>query len=350
MKNLSDDLFEKFLWDETNPEETIAVLNAIKEDPELRDRYISTKRFEAIMEAEDRDDLPLEKRAAKSEDHLCDIMCERNVLNRMLPMYRDRTLLSDVREEQIFLKGVADAKENDGVALYNVGRILEAYGLSMTRHFDCDVLFLSKCLARGESVIVVLNEECLNGHNESRVPNHAVCILSVNDVNVTLYNPSTGNSSDVYQIESFRLSWMASNNYAVCADYPGKKAYNPGTVNLDGIELGSDLDELTEALAEHAHDIWARQRMDEGWCWGEKRDDEKKTNPDLVPYCDLTEQEKEYDRNTSMMTLKLLKRLGYDITHNSENDSHCPECGRKITMDMSYCPKCGRYLQLEDFK
>lgn len=349
MKTISDELFEKFLWDETNPEETMAVLEAIRENPELKEKYISTKRFDAIMEAEDREDLPLEKKAAKSEDNLCAIMCERNVLNRMLPNYGGRTLLSDVKEEQVFLRGAEEAMENKGVAMYNVGRILEAYGLSVTRHFDMDIRDISSALARKESVIAVLDEETLCGKESDGVPDHAVCVLSVNDVIVTLYNPSTGNVSDTYPTEIFRSAWSTSNFFAVCADYPGKKAYNPKPVNLDGIELENDLEDLTEALAEHAHDIWARQRLDQGWTYGEKRDDENKKHPDLVPYSDLSEQEKDYDRNTSMQTLKLLKRLGYDITHNSENDCHCPDCGRKITLDMSYCPQCGRFIQLGDF-
>jgi len=349
MKTISDELFEKFLWDETTPEETMAVLEAIKENPELKEKYISTKRFDAIMEAEEREELPLEKKAAKSEDNLCDIMCERNVLNRMLPNYGDRTLLSDVKEEQVFLRGAEEARENKGVAMYNVGRILEAYGLSVTRHFDLELNDISSALARKEAVIVVLNEETLSGQAGDNLPNHAVCVLSICGGNITLYNPSTGNISDSYTEEVFLSAWATSNCFAVCADYPGKKAYDPRPVNLDSVELGEDLDDLTEALAEHAHDIWARQRIDQGWTYGEKRDDENKKHPDLVPYSDLSEQEKDYDRNTSMQTLKLLKRLGYDITHNSENDCHCPDCGRKITLDMSYCPQCGRFIQLEDF-
>jgi len=349
MNKISDELFEKFLWDETTPEETMAVLEAIRTDQELKEKYISTKRFSAIMEAEEREELPLEKKAAKSEDNLCDIMCERQILNRMIPNYSDRTLLSDVREEQIFLRGAEEAKENKGVAMYNVGRILEAYGLSVTRHFDLGIDDISSALARKESVIVVLDENILSGEESDFVPNHAVCVLSVNGSTVTLYNPSTGNASDTYSKDVFMSAWSTSNCFAVCADFPGKKLYDPKPVNLDSIELSDDLEDLTEALAEHAHDNWARQRLDQGWTYGEKRDDVNRKHPDLVPYSDLSEQEKDYDRNTSMLTLKLLKRLGYDITHNSENDCHCPDCGRKITLDMSYCPQCGRFIQLADF-
>ena len=51
----------------------------------------------------------------------------------------------------------------------------------------------------------------------------------------------------------------------------------------------------------------------EGWTYGEERDDAKKHHPCLVPYEDLTETEKEYDRNTSQETLKLIMKLGFKI-------------------------------------
>ena len=102
-------------------------------------------------------------------------------------------------------------------------------------------------------------------------------------------------------------------------------------------------------MAEHLHDVWARKRLDEGWRLGEKRDDENKLHPDLIAYSDLPEEEKDYDRESAKMLIKLLQRLGYVITRNSEDDCHCPECGKKITLEMSYCSECGRFLQPLDF-
>lgn len=349
MKTISDELFGQFLNGDASAEDTMLVLEAMKENPELQERYISVKRYDAIMEAENRDELPLERKAAEAEDSLCTVMCEKFILENKLKKYQDRTLLSEVREDQAILKGAEEARRNKGTSIYNVGRILESYRLSVTRQFDCSVDHLRTCIKNEEAVIVVVNEEILENKESDNIPNHAVCILSVSDNEMELFNPATGNSSDRYPLDIFNKAWGTSNNFAACANYRELKEYNPAPVDLSGIELGEDLDDLTEALAEHAHDIWARQRLDQGWKYGEVRSDEEKTNPDLVPYSDLSEQEKEYDRQTSMQTLKLLKRLGYDITHNSEDDCHCPECDRKITLDMSYCPSCGRYLQLKDF-
>lgn len=73
--------------------------------------------------------------------------------------------------------------------------------------------------------------------------------------------------------------------------------------------------ELTEKIAENVHDVWAAERIRTGWTYGPKRDDEKKHNPCLVPYCELTEGEKEYDRNSALETIKMILSLGYEINY-----------------------------------
>ena len=90
--------------------------------------------------------------------------------------------------------------------------------------------------------------------------------------------------------------------------------YTPKPVNTDNIELSEELKAIGEILAENVHDVWAEGRIKAGWTYGEKRDDDKKQTPCLVPYGDLPESEKEYDRNTAYGTLKLLVALGYKIT------------------------------------
>lgn len=72
--------------------------------------------------------------------------------------------------------------------------------------------------------------------------------------------------------------------------------------------------ELVEELAEHVHDMWAKNRRAEGWTYGETRNDEKKETPCLVPYAELPEIEKEYDRCTAMETIRFLTEKGYKIT------------------------------------
>lgn len=97
--------------------------------------------------------------------------------------------------------------------------------------------------------------------------------------------------------------------------------YTPEPINTDDVVLSDDLLALCEALAENTHDVWAVGRIDQGWTYGENRDDEKKTTPCLVPYSELPESEKEYDRNTALGTLKLIKKFGFNIIKKEKSEN-----------------------------
>ncbi len=96
------------------------------------------------------------------------------------------------------------------------------------------------------------------------------------------------------------------------------RKYDPKPLDTKEISLPDDLFELTEKMAENVHDIWAAGRISEGWTYGDERDDKLKKTPCLVPYSDLPESEKEYDRRTAINTLKLLLALGYKIEKAKE--------------------------------
>jgi hypothetical protein len=91
-------------------------------------------------------------------------------------------------------------------------------------------------------------------------------------------------------------------------------AYDPTPVDTSSVTLTPEIVALTELLARNAHDVWARQRLADGWRYGNKRDDERKEHPCLVPYDELPESEKQYDRNAALETLKAVVALGYAIT------------------------------------
>lgn len=95
--------------------------------------------------------------------------------------------------------------------------------------------------------------------------------------------------------------------------------YKPEPVDTSNVAVSEEILLLREKIAKNVHDVWAVGRMREGWVYGEKRDDEKKTSPCLVPYEELSEEEKEYDRNTAFETLKLIISLGYDIVKKDGN-------------------------------
>ena len=89
--------------------------------------------------------------------------------------------------------------------------------------------------------------------------------------------------------------------------------YTPKPINTEDVQLSSDILELAELIAENTHEVWSVGRMKDGWTYGEKRDDVNKKHPCLIPYSDLPESEKEYDRATALGTLKLMCKLGYEI-------------------------------------
>jgi len=98
--------------------------------------------------------------------------------------------------------------------------------------------------------------------------------------------------------------------------------YKPEPIDTSDVVLSDDLIELTEKIASNVHDVWAKGRISEGWKYGEVRDDKEKTTPCLVPYIELPESEKEYDRNTALETLRLIIKLGYKIENNIGRNSN----------------------------
>jgi len=89
--------------------------------------------------------------------------------------------------------------------------------------------------------------------------------------------------------------------------------YCPNPIDTSSVMLPPELSALTEQLAENAHELWAAQRLADGWTPGPQRDDAAKKHPCLVPYSDLPESEKEYDRIAVRGALLAIVALGYRI-------------------------------------
>lgn len=140
------------------------------------------------------------------------------------------------------------------------------------------------------------------------------------------------------------------------------KKYIPQPIDLSDVELTEDLNELREAIAENAHEVWAEHRIAEGWTYGPQRDDRLKQTPDMVPYSQLPDGEKKYDREMAMKTIKLLKKLGYDLIKredtelyrvlkqrilNANEDFKCRICGNVIYKHQIFCDSCGADLKID---
>lgn len=92
-----------------------------------------------------------------------------------------------------------------------------------------------------------------------------------------------------------------------------QKEYVPHPVDISDVELDSSLMELVEVMAKNVHEVWAETRIKDGWRYGATRNDERREHPCLVAYEELDDNEKEYDRNTALGTLKLIHKLGFKV-------------------------------------
>ena len=93
-----------------------------------------------------------------------------------------------------------------------------------------------------------------------------------------------------------------------------KKNYVPRPMDTSDVLLPEELNVLIEQMAKNVHEVWAQSRMKQGWTYGEERSDVLKQHPCLIPYEELSEVEKTYDRDTALETLKLISKLGFEIT------------------------------------
>ena len=167
-------------------------------------------------------------------------------------------------------------------------------------------------LRKGGIVIPVVNATLLGEYN---IEQTATVVIKANQITdmVDLYVPKS-NDIQTVPIATFVEAWEATGGLCTTAFPADARTYNPKLIDHEHVELPKGIDELREAIAENAHDMWALERQSEGWTFGLKRDDSKLETPDLVPYAQLPESEKKYDRLMAEETLKLLTALGYKIT------------------------------------
>lgn len=66
-----------------------------------------------------------------------------------------------------------------------------------------------------------------------------------------------------------------------------------------------------EKMAEAAHNVWAKGKIDQGWKYGEKTDKESKIHSCLVPYNELSEGDKQSDRDLVKGIPDILHQAGF---------------------------------------
>lgn len=309
--NISDELLAAFLDGNTSAAETRRVLKAAQHDAQLQELIRIASLVDEDINAQSHTAvIPMTAMAAKKkDDYLCDIECEEFVL-RQLGIEATHKSLLDTAYKNRWLR-------EKGMPLYNMGRLLEKSHLAVSRRYGSTIDDVARLLDAGNQLIAVIDNTLLAHPSvaEEKHPNHAVAIssLSADKKEITLFNPYTDEELTPYPTASFLEAWSQSNNYLVVTNTTDRFVYEPSPIALDDVTLDDDLTELQEAIAENAHEIWAQNRTSQGWTYGPERNDPQKQTPDMVPYCNLPESEKLYDREMAMQTLKLIKKLGFEI-------------------------------------
>ena len=307
MSGVSDEMLASFLDGDVGMDEADAVMSAMQQDPEVAEILSLSPLIDHEIEKEKRRILPMLALAAANPENLCSFECETYIL-REIGYDIDSWSLLETAKANNWVR-------EEGTPLHHVGRLMELKGVNVKRIYDASSGDIKKALAEHKRVMAVVDKDILMGNEESDTSAlHAILITDIDTeegCDIRYLDVHNG-MERVADGSEFLRAWKRSDHYMVTAS-PTSSGYNPQPIDVEDIDLDADLEELTEAIAENAHDVWARARIDEGWTYGPVRDDAKRQHPDLVPYSQLPESEKEYDRLMAMNTLRLVRRLGYDI-------------------------------------
>ncbi|XP_067335765.1 ryanodine receptor 3-like isoform X15 [Channa argus] len=96
-------------------------------------------------------------------------------------------------------------------------------------------------------------------------------------------------------------------------NYMMSNGYKPSPLDLSDIKLTPGQELLVDKLAENAHNVWAKDRIKQGWTYGIQQDLKSKRNPRLVPYALLDERTKKSNRDSLREAIRTLIGYGYNI-------------------------------------
>lgn len=310
--SISDELLAAYLDGNTNEEETKQVLQALKADKQLREVLdIAIKAEDNMLDYSmgssfSAEVIPMLQKAAISGENICAVLCEIFILHRRNLPYGEKWLLNTARRK--------DWLKPEGTPLFCLGNLLAYSGLLITRQYDSKIEDIRQALKMDNDVVVGVDREKLYAEEVDLedLTNHAIVVTHIDDDSVTIFDPYEAPYISNIPISDFLNAWKESQYYMIQV-LQSIEEYEPHPIDVDSIPLDGDLEELQEAIAENAHDVWAKARKKEGWSYGKERNDTNKKHPDLVPYTALPDNEKEYDRIMAFNTIKLVKKLGFDI-------------------------------------
>ncbi|KAF4082236.1 hypothetical protein AMELA_G00149190 [Ameiurus melas] len=136
-------------------------------------------------------------------------------------------------------------------------------------------------------------------------------------------------------------------------NYTQSNGYKPAPLDLNHVKLTPNQNTLVERLAENGHNVWARDRVRQGWTYSIVQDIVNKRNPRLVPYNLLDEKTKKTNRDTVCAAVRTLIGYGYNIEPpDQESSGHVGNgTGNKIRVfraEKSYAVTQGKwYFEFE---
>ena len=360
-KRISDEVLAAYIDGNATSDECWDVMDALATDSELQEIMRISQEVDADLGI-NLDDVEVFEASALAalcqESNFCCLESEKSILRRRGVEFDEQYLL------EVALKN--NWQKEGGTALFNVGRHLESYGFVVERRYKSTIGDIVAALERGDDVIASVREGVLMSDEtpaqcyatDGEVANHTVVVLALDSEakSITIFDPNSRNTSDSYPVDLFLEAWSYSKNYLVTSNLKGAKEYTPRSIDISDVTLSEDIIELREAIAENAHEVWAENRRAEGWTYGPERNDTLKQTPDMVPYAQLPESEKHYDRAMAMHTISLMRKLGYDIfkrqrttlyntlkyrLQHSTTEVVCPHCGSVLYEGQRYCDRCG---------
>ena len=365
-KSISDEALAAFIDGNATSDESWDIIDALATDGELQEIMRISQEVDADLGV-NLDEVEVFEASALAalceEGNFCCLECEKSILRRRGVEFDEQYLL------EVALRN--NWQKEGGTALFNVGRHLESYGLVVERRYKSTLDDIASALEHGDDVIASVREGILLCDEKratniiasgDETPNHTVVVLGYDKSRntITIFDPNSRNSADSYPVEHFLEAWAYSKYYLVTANVKGVKEYTPRSIDVSDVTLSEDIIELREAIAENAHEVWAENRRAEGWSYGPERNDALKQTPDMVPYAQLPESEKLYDREMAMQTISLMRKLGYDILkrnrttlyntlkyrlQHSDVEVVCPHCGSVLYEGQRYCDRCGTKIK-----
>ncbi|KAA0711620.1 Ryanodine receptor 3 [Triplophysa tibetana] len=136
-------------------------------------------------------------------------------------------------------------------------------------------------------------------------------------------------------------------------NYMMSNGYKPAPLDLSDVKLTPGQELLVDKLTENAHNVWAKDRVKQGWTYGIQQDLKSKRNPRLVPYALLDERTKKSNRDSLREAIRTLIGYGYSVEPPDQDAGHVVERLsidkiRFFRVERTYAVKTGKwYFEFE---